>query len=288
MSPRQIVIIKRIKKTAAAHHGGMWKVAYADFITAMMVFFLLMWLIGSTPKQSLQGIAKYFTPTSSNRQEQGMGYEGGVDSNVLDGIYAPNSSTSSLVYGAPINGPRTIQDTKSEAAASDKRSFSSIMNSIQSHISTEIADHITMDITQEGLRIQIMDSDNRAMFKPGTDEIQPYMAKILSIVGSMIKNQPHYISISGHTASFKDPALVGNTDYWRLSVLRADKVRLFLSNIIKHDQVVRLLGKADKEPFNIKDPYGPKNIRIGITLLNNSSVDRSQQSAPSNVFDENK
>ncbi|MES2214547.1 MAG: flagellar motor protein MotB [Pseudomonadota bacterium] len=288
-SKNEIIVIKRIKKVQGGHHGGMWKIAYADFVTAMMVFFLLMWLITATPKQNLQGVAKYFTPTSSKGQDKGLGFDGGLDPNVLDGVYAPHSSSSSLVYGAPISGPKTIEEnTNPETSIADKRTFSSVINSIQQQISSEIKEHIAMDITPEGLRIQIMDSDNRPMFAPGTDEIQPYMAKILTIVGSLIKNQPNYISISGHTASFKDPALAGDVNYWRLSVLRSDKVRLYLKSIIKNDQVMKLLGMADKEPFDNADPYGPKNIRIAITLLNNSQVDKTKQSVPNKIFDDNK
>jgi len=285
MSGKAPIIIKKIHKGHAGHHGGMWKVAYADFVTAMMAFFLLMWLIGATPKENLQGIAKYFTPTVSRRQDKGLGFDGGADPNIQEGVYAPHSSSTSLIYGSPLNGPHMVQaELNRQIVDSEKRSFINIMNNIQKRISTEIADNIVMDVTAEGLRIQVMDSDNRPMFKAGTDEMQPYMAKILTMLGDLLKSQPNYISICGHTASFKDPAAAGDIDYWRLSVLRANKVRAFLSNLIKPDQVVRLLGKADKEPFDVRDPYGAKNIRITITLLTNSYVGKSQQVAPTSIL----
>jgi chemotaxis protein MotB len=282
---KNIIIVKKVKKGHAGHHGGMWKVAYADFVTAMMAFFLLMWLIGATPKENLDGIAKYFTPTNARRQDKGLGFDGGADPNIQEGVYSPNSAASSLVYGSPINGPHMVQaELNRQIVDSEKRSFVNIMNSIQRKLSTEIADHVVFDISPEGIRIQIMDSDNRPMFKSGTDEMQPYMIKILSILGESLKNQPNHISISGHTATSKNPIVTSDVDYWKLSALRANKVRGFLSDTLKPDQVIRIIGKADKEPFDHRDPYGTKNIRIAITLLTNKQVDKGQQVAPDSVL----
>lgn len=282
-----VIVVKKIHKGhGEGHHGGMWKVAYADFVTAMMAFFLLMWLIGATPKENLQGIAKYFTPTVSRRQDKGLGFDGGTNPNMQEGVYAPHSSSTSLVYGSPLNGPHMVQaELNRQIVDEDKRSFVSIMNNIQKHVSREIADHIAMDVTAEGLRIQVMDSDNRPMFKPGTDEMQPYMFKILDMLGGLLKEQPHYLSISGHTASFRNPADAEGIDYWRISVLRANEVRQYMSNLLKPGQVIRLLGKADKDPYDYRNPYNVKNIRITITLLTNGQLDKSQQVAPNSIME---
>ena len=282
------IIIRRINKDHHEYHGGMWKVAYADFVTAMMTFFLLMWLINSTPKENLEGIAKYFTPTMSQSKEKGIGFKGGTDANTQNGKYAPHSAASSLIYGSPISGPNSIPSEQNrQIVDSEKISFINIMSTIQKTISSEIADNIAVDISPEGLRIQIMDSDNRPMFKPGTDEMEPYMSKILTVLGDVLKNQPYHLAITGHTASLQDPTSPDNAvDYWRLSALRANKVRSFLSNLIQQDQVTRIMGTADKEPFDYRDPFGVKNMRTTITLITNSEVDKTQQVAPDGMLDE--
>lgn len=283
------IIVKKVNKGHEGHHGGMWKVAYADFVTAMMAFFLLMWLIGATPKENLQGIAKYFTPTVSRRQDKGLGFDGGANPNIQEGVYAPNSSATSLVYGSPLNGPHMVQaELNRQIVDQEKRSFINLMNNIQKRISTEIADNVVMDVTAEGLRIQIMDSDQRPMFKPGTDEMQPYMMKILTMLGGLLRDQPHYLSIAGHTASPKTALGPQDVDPWRISVLRANSVRSYINSLVKPGQIVRLIGKADKEPFDIRDPYGVKNIRITMTLLTNSQLDKNQQVAPSSILEPSK
>jgi chemotaxis protein MotB len=126
-----------------------------------------------------------------------------------------------------------------------------------------------------------MDSDNRPMFKPNTSELQPYMEKILDVIGRMIKNQPNYISISGHTASLKDPSAGKGLDFWEISSDRANEVRKYITKrLIENKQVVKIVGRADREPFEPKDPYSIKNIRVGITLLNDASVSSYQRAAP--------
>jgi chemotaxis protein MotB len=265
----------------------MWKVAYADFITAMMAFFLLLWLLSVTPENTLKGIAKYFTPNTSISDKAGLGFEGGADTNVEEGIAAPNAASSSLVFGSPSRGRRIDQADKSALMTEiEKQQLISIMNNIQKNVELkEFADNISVDVTNDGLRIQIMDSDNRPMFKPNTMDLEPYMIKILTVVGKLIKDQPNYIAISGYTASIRPTDKGNNIDYWNLSAARANQVRKFLTHdLINNQQVERIIGKADREPFDPEDPYSVKNIRIGITLLNSSAVDKFQQSAPEKSF----
>jgi chemotaxis protein MotB len=286
---KQPIIIYRIKKKSIKgkdQRSGMWKVAYADFITAMMAFFMLLWLLSVTPENTLKGVAKYFTQTTSISDKAGLGFEGGADSNVEDGTGAPNAASSSLIFGSPSRGRRLDQASQSGMMTDlEKQHFIDVMNNIQQNLELrDYSDNINVDMTSEGLRIQIMDSDNRPMFKPNTYELQPYMNKILTVIGKMIKDQPNYIAISGHTASIKD-VFKTDADYWTISSLRANEVRKFLTHdLIKQDQVVRIVGRADTEPFDIKDIYSSKNIRVGITLLNNGSVSRFQQSAPDKSF----
>ncbi len=287
MSAKPIIIYKKRRQAAIPpYRGGMWKVAYADFITAMMAFFLLLWLLSVTPENTLKGIADYFTSAKSSSDKVGIGLEGGADSNVNEGIGAANSASSSLIYGSPSRGKKIEQADKSHLMSDiEKEHFLAIMNNIQRNMELkEFVDNINIDITNEGLRIQVMDSENRPMFKPNTADLQPYMRKILSTIGKLIKNQPNYISISGHTASIKQSES-DSFDYWGISAQRANEVRKFLTaGLLKEEQIIKVVGIADKEPFDINDKYGVRNIRIAITLLNNSSVPRFHQSAPDKIF----
>lgn len=283
MAKQQQIIIKKIKKIqGGGHHGGAWKVAYADFVTAMMAFFLLLWLISVSDKATLQGVAQYFTPTESISDKAGLGFDGGADANIEKGTGAPNAASSSLIYGSPSKGHR-VDSARLPSNMSDieRDHFISIMNSIQQ--SSELksfADNIQIDITNEGLRIQIMDSDNRPMFKPNTAELQPYMEKIITIISKMVSTQPNYISISGHTASVKAGSDSG-IDFWNISSSRANEVRKFMTQkLIDKGQVVKIVGLSDREPFDPKDPFGIKNIRVGITLLNEASITAYQKSVP--------
>jgi chemotaxis protein MotB len=283
MSNKQPIIIKKVKKViAGGHHGGAWKVAYADFVTAMMAFFLMLWLISVSDKATLQGVAQYFTPTESISDKAGLGFDGGADANMEEGVGAPNAASSSLIYGSPSKGHR-VDAARMPSNMSDveKDHFISIMNSIQQDsMLKSFSENLHVDITNEGLRIQIMDSDNRPMFEPNTSELQPYMERILNVIGKMVNSQPNYISISGHTASVKAGAGYG-MDYWNISANRANEVRKYMTKkLINKNQVVKILGKADREPFDAKDPYSIKNIRVGITLLNKDAVSAFHQAVP--------
>ncbi|MEM6339031.1 MAG: flagellar motor protein MotB [Pseudomonadota bacterium] len=283
MAKNQQVLIKKVKKIeGGGHHGGAWKVAYADFVTAMMAFFLLLWLVSVSDKATLQGVAQYFTPTESISDKAGLGFDGGADANLEEGVGAPNAASSSLIYGSPSKGHRVdAARLPSNMSDVEKDHFISIMNSIQQNSELQkYSDNLHVDITNEGLRIQIMDSDNRPMFEPNTSRLQPYMERIINVIGKMVSSQPNYISISGHTASVKSAEASG-IDFWSVSAERANEVRKYMGKkLIDKNQVVKILGKADREPFDAKDPYSIKNIRVGITLLNDASVSEFQKSSP--------
>jgi len=258
MAKNNQIIIKKVKKIqGGGHHGGAWKVAYADFVTAMMAFFLLLWLISVSDKATLQGVAQYFTPTESISDKAGLGFDGGADANLEDGVGAPNAASSSLIYGSPSKGHRVdAARLPSNMSDVEKDHFIAIMNSIQQDVQLkQFSDNLQMDITNEGLRIQIIDSDNRPMFKPNTSKLQPYMEKIIDVIGKMVSEQPNYISISGHTASV--PAGVTNSiDFWKISSERSNEVRKYMTKrLIDKGQVVKIIGKADREPFDAKDPF---------------------------------
>lgn len=279
-----IIIIKRIKRIqVSGRHGGSWKVAYADFVTAMMAFFLLLWLLSVASESTLQGVAQYFTPTESISDKAGLGFDGGTETNIEKGIGAENAASSSLIYGSPSKGHRVDAARKpSNLSDVEKDHFISIMNSIQQNSDLkDFADNLQMDITNEGLRIQIVDSDNRPMFAPNTAELQPYMEKIIAVIGKIVASQPNYISVSGHTASIKQGNLTNSLDFWKISFDRANEVRKFMvKQLIDKKQVVKVIGRSDREPFDYKDPYSVQNIRVGITLLNEESISDYQKSAP--------
>lgn len=276
----EIVYIKVKKKHRAqeASHAGMWKVAYADFITAMMCFFLLMWLISTTPTDKLEGIAKYFAAKSS--KFSGTGWEEGNEKGI-----APKSRPKQLIQSSM--GEQVFDSDKSGLLSDEeKQSFVNTMNDIRKDVvMQEFSENIIWDVSSEGLRIQITDTNNRPMFRPNTAELAPYMMEILNAVSRMISGYPNYVAISGHTASAQSNDIVAqNVDFWELSALRANEVRKYLSNGIKADQVVRIIGKSDIEPLDPKEPFNSKNARISITLLSNKSVSKYQQSLPGNTF----
>jgi chemotaxis protein MotB len=273
---KQLIIYKKKKtrRNAETFHGGMWKVAYADFITAMMCFFLLMWLISTTPTDKLEGIAKYFAPKSS--KFSGTGEEDGKEKSI-----APKSNPKKLLQSTA--GEQVFDSDKAGLlSAEEKQSFVNTMNDIRKDkVLQEFSENIIWDISSEGLRIQITDTNNRPMFKPNTYDLAPYMMEILNAVGKMISGYPNYIAIAGHTASvMQNDTLGSNIDYWGLSALRANEVRKFLSTTLKDSQVIRIIGKSDTEPMDPRDPFNSQNARISITLLGNTSVSKFQQSVP--------
>lgn len=275
--PVQIVYVKKSKRGAEeTKHAGMWKVAYADFITAMMCFFLLMWLISTTPKDRLEGLAQYFATKHSNAQNSGN--EEGKDHGI-----AAKSQPKQLLNST--SGEQVFDSDKFNlVSAEEKQSFINTMNTVKKDKTLqEFSENIVWDITSEGLRIQITDTNNRPMFKPNTSELAPYMKRILNAVSAMISTYPNYISISGHTASISNPDQA-TIDSWQLSALRANEVRKFLASSLNPDQIVRIIGKADKEPMNSTDPFNSQNARITITLLTNGSVSKFQQSVPEKAF----
>ncbi|MFK7974453.1 MAG: flagellar motor protein MotB [Rickettsiaceae bacterium] len=281
MKQTQPIIIRKNKKsyTKMQHHSGAWKVAYADFVTAMMAFFLLLWLVSVSNKATLEGIAKYFTPTKAISKNAGLGFDGGVNENLTHGIAATHTASSSLIYGSPSTGHR-MDPAKlpSNMSKIEQEHFLNIMNTMQNSSELkQFADNLRIDMSNEGLRIQIMDNDHRPMFKPNTHKLQPYMETIINIISKMINKQSNYISISGHTAFARNNRM----DYWQLSADRANEVRKLMNKTLSNkEQVVKIIGLADREPLDGLSPGDARNIRVDITLLNQSSISQYQKSTP--------
>ncbi|WP_027015751.1 flagellar motor protein MotB [Comamonas composti] len=271
----QPIIIKRVKRQAHAHHGGAWKIAYADFVTAMMAFFLLMWLLGSTAKGELQGIAAYFSSPLKVAMAGGDG--SGNSSSIIPG----GGNDLSKVHGqvrrsesAENSNRRNSQDAgRTEQAIQDASRIHALKNKVETLINSnarlhEFRSQIHTEMTPDGLQIQIVDDQNRPMFDSGSAELKPYMREILREVGNALAGAENRISLSGHT----DAAPYGNADRgysnWELSADRANASRRELVAAgMPLKQLARIVGLADSDLLHPAEPRAAQNRRITITVL---------------------
>ena len=273
------IVIKRIKKVAAGHHGGAWKIAYADFVTAMMAFFLLMWLLGSTAKGDLSGIAQYFKTPLKVALAGGSG--SGDSSSIIKGGGKDLSRNSGQVKEGETPPERKLISTKAaqeefqrkereEELARLKEMKANIEKSIENNAKLrQFKSQILLDITSEGLRIQIVDEKNRPMFQSGSAQLEPYTREILHAIGQTLNDVPNKVSISGHT----DASLYGGGDKgysnWELSADRANASRReLLAGGMSDDKIVRVVGLASAVLFDKKDPLSPSNRRISLIVMN--------------------
>ena len=288
------IIVKKIKKGGHAHHGGAWKVAYADFVTAMMAFFLLLWLLSSTPQEKLQGIADYFQPTVGVRDAKGIGFAGGSSQDdEKDSAKEKSSPPPSVIFGAPKTGPVVkVEEEKVEEEEADQQRLMKAEDSIKENLANsaelrEYKDQIKVDMTPEGLRIQIIDTAKRPMFKEGGAVMEEHLKIILKGVSQFVKGLPNYISITGHTDSKggENPAYT-NFD---LSTDRANVSRRFMvSNNLPKERIAWVTGKADREPLVPQSPNDPINRRISIVLLKQSALPKHLQTTPDKLFLDNR
>lgn len=281
-SKRPIIYIKKIKKAEEEHHGGTWKIAYADFVTAMMAFFMLMWLINTVSQEKLRGIAEFFTPVVGLRSEMGSGVQSGSDS-------VKNDSEKTKENETQKKDTSNIFKDKSfpniPTKKSDVKTVASIMNNLEKNLTgamerSILRENVNIESTPEGIKIQIMDSTTRSVYKSQTSEIQPYMVRFLKVIGNLVRTVPNHIAINGHTSEKADKDLQG-FDQWRLSIERAESMHLALRNLLKQDQLLRITGKADKEPYDPTHLDNPKNSRIDIILMKPDTVEAYQKPDPS-------
>ncbi len=267
MAADQQPIIKKVKKVSAeGHHGGAWKVAYADFVTAMMAFFLLMWLLNATTEDQRKGIADYFNPTVPISQISG----GGTD--VLNGstIFAEKtlakdgSGGAKTTQGAADEQEETEGDAK---AASDLESIEeNLRDQIEGNDADGLARHIQTHVTPEGLVIELVDVDGSPLFDVGSTNASATLHLLLKAVTSSLSVVENEISIVGHTDSL---AYSGARNYsnWELSTDRANVARrLMVEEGFPQNMIDEVAGKADTEPL-VDDRYAPQNRRISITIL---------------------
>jgi chemotaxis protein MotB len=270
------IIVKRIKKTAAGHHGGAWKIAYADFVTAMMAFFLLMWLLGSTSKGDLNGIAEYFQTPLKVAMSGGSG-SGDSSSVIQGGGRDLTRKDGQQKKGDELDKKSSHHDPKA-AQALRERAEASLLKALKSRIEAVIdanpmlksfKKQLLLDITTDGLRIQIVDEQNRPMFALAKAELQPYTKEILREIGAALNDVPNRISISGHT----DSASYSNGDKgysnWELSADRANACRReLIAGGMSDVKMLRVVGLSSAVPFDRLDPLNPVNRRISIIVMN--------------------
>ncbi|MBR9826350.1 MAG: OmpA family protein [Alphaproteobacteria bacterium] len=293
----QPIIIKKVVKGGGhGHHGGAWKVAYADFVTAMMAFFLLMWLINTTTPEQKRGIADYFAPASVSPANSGSGAPLAGTSPGDDGVQGSGDSSQRqrLAPSAPQDNDRNEQQTPEASPANDGEpaiSSDAIMAAQQRRAEAqlysaemslrqamqempelaELSNHVIMDVTPEGLRIQLVDQEGRPMFDPGSVEPNERAVTLLRAVAAIAERLPNRLSIAGHTDS--GPTTIGEYTNWELSSDRANAARAVLqSEGITNDRIYEVRGKAGSEPLYPDDPYMAGNRRISITLLREAPV----------------
>jgi chemotaxis protein MotB len=274
------IIIRRVKKNVAAHHGGAWKIAYADFVTAMMAFFLLMWLLGSTAKGELNGIAEYFRTPLKVALAGGSG--SGDSSSIIKGGGQDLTRQVGQVrrgdvpsLGKSIN----LQAAKDELRRRDQETLDRLKGELQAAIETQAAlrqfrNQIRLDVTAEGLRVQIVDEHNRPMFDTGSARLKDHTREILRRIAPLLNSVENRIALSGHTDAA--PYVSGERGYsnWELSADRANASRRELvGGGMDEGKIVRVLGLASSVLLEQADPFGAVNRRISIVVLNRAAAE---------------
>lgn len=278
--PQQpLIVIKRKKKGGAAHHGGAWKVAYADFVTAMMAFFMVMWLVTSTPEEKLGGIAEYFkNPSAVQGQTStlvpgkiGPGGAGDAPIKMFDAVLNPPGAGSKKNRLGVDNDHAAANATEREA---ELRKMEELKKLLEEAIAKSLAmapfkDQLLIDLTPEGLRVQIVDAQNRPMFDLGSPELKGYTRKILVELGGFFNQVDNRLAISGHTDVTPYTNANGVMSNWELSTQRANAARRALvGGGLTEDKLARVVGLSSSVLFDKADPRNPINRRISIVLLN--------------------
>jgi chemotaxis protein MotB len=278
----QPIIIKRIKKGGHAVHGGAWKIAYADFVTAMMAFFLLMWLLGSTSEGDKKGLSDYFASPLKVSMMGGSG--AGASNSVIQGGGADLTKTSGQNRSGNPNDPVTrkaaAEAMKAELVKQEARKLAALSEKISSLISNnpklaEFKAQIRLEITPDGLQIQIVDDQSRPMFDVGSALVKVYMRDILREIGSALNGVENKISLDGHTDS--SPYGSGERGYsnWELSSDRANASRRELVAAgMPDDKLARVTGMASSNLLEPQNPFGPVNRRISILVMTKEAEER--------------
>ncbi len=278
------IVIKRIKKGDGGHHGGAWKIAYADFVTAMMAFFLLMWLLGSTTEGDLKGIAQYFKTPLKVALFGGKG--SGDSASIIKGGGQDLTRSTGQVKRADSQVKEkkiNLMDAKAVLAHEEAKKLAALKSQLEKAIDSDpemskFKNQLLIDITAEGLRIQIVDEKNRPMFAIGSTELQPYAKAILDEIGKTLNSVPNRISLSGHSDATPYSATGKNYSNWERSSDRANASRReLIRGGMDGDKVLRVVGLASAVPIDKGNPLDPINRRISIIVMNKKTEDAITQ-----------
>jgi chemotaxis protein MotB len=277
---QQPIVVKRIKKGGGGAHGGAWKIAYADFVTAMMAFFLLMWLLGSTAKGDLKGIADYFQTPLKVALMGGSG--SGDSSSVIQGGGEDLSRTYGQVKKGETEAERktiNLQRLKEDFEQKEKQKLETLKGELEALIEAtptlkQFKNQLLLDLTTEGLRVQIVDEKNRPMFDSASSELKPYTRDILHEIGKALNKVENRISLSGHTDA--TPYAGGDRGFgnWELSTNRANASRRELvAGGMADSKMIRVVGLASTALYDKTDPHSAINRRISIVVLNKRTAE---------------
>jgi chemotaxis protein MotB len=308
-------IIKKVKKGGGhAHHGGAWKVAYADFVTAMMAFFLLLWLLQATTEEQKLGIADYFAPSAVSRSTSGSGGVMGGRTFTKEGANPNDQSPIGVIIKIPTNppdfdntgdpqentatnetGPGGVDQKTQQKVAGDQledflakreeEQFATVEKALRQAIENvpdlkNLTNNLIIDRTKEGLRIQIIDQDGKSMFPSGSADMFDHTKELLSLVVDAIKQLPQQIAIKGHTDATPFSTKTGYTN-WELSSDRANASRrAMIAAGLRPERIASVVGLADQDPLDTGDPYSPRNRRISIILLREAGQTPQTAKAP--------
>jgi chemotaxis protein MotB len=287
------IIKKVIKVEGGGHHGGAWKVAYADFVTAMMAFFMLLWLLNVAPPETLAGLADFFTPTTAAVQ----GRTGSDAVNAPSSDATGNNPTPVAIIqqiGPPPGGPGEgkEQGTNEEGGGDPDFATDVINNRVKeaedlafeqlqdqmriamqaSPTLADLSEQVLFEITEDGLKIQLIDKDRRAMFKSGTAELYGYAETLIREVGNTVQTLPNRITIQGHTDGGQFRRADGYSN-WDLSAERGNSALKVLSNTgVSDDRFFEVTGKASTDPLYPDDPGRIENRRVTILVLREAPV----------------
>jgi chemotaxis protein MotB len=284
MASNRPIIIKKVKKVVGGHHGGAWKVAYADFVTAMMAFFLLMWLINTSSPEQKRGIADYFAPASVSASTSGsggilggtaLGNDGAMQRGSTPLFEQPTTtaqSTNAKDDSAQAGATAATTPNAAEAAMAQREAteFQQAEMSLRQALQdmpelAELSRNIIVDQTPEGLRIQLVDQEGRPMFDPASTEPNDRARILLRAVAQVVQALPNRLIISGHTDAAPNPDATNSN--WELSAGRANAARRVIAGAgLNEDRISQVVGKAGSDPLFPDDPYQAANRRIAIVL----------------------
>ena len=294
------IIIKKIKKGGHGHHGGAWKVAFADFVTAMMAFFMLMWLLGSTTPEQKAAISEYMNDPTASAGPGGAGknpiFDGGAGINEGKGPSSmpQNEPGESNMDSAPSEATSDyhppMDEAEQMAQEAEKRRLESMQEELKAAIEAQalkpFKDQLLLDITSEGLRIQIVDKENRPMFAQGSPVLESYTRDILHAIVGVIKSQPNHISISGHTDKTPYSRQNGYSN-WELSADRANAARRELVAAgLEEDRIGRVVGLSSSVLFDKQNPFSPVNRRISIIVMTKAAEEAVSSGEGPSAIDE--